>query len=145
MRSTLNAGLDMDDKKIKDMDFEIDFYERILAEKGDFLQALMALGDLYTKRGFYEKGLAIDKRLVQLQPEDPYVLYNLACSYSLLNQLDKARQVIKLAILSGYSDWDFLEKDTDLINLLKDDDFKQYLSKMKMARPMKQVKLPRDV
>ena len=114
------------------MDFEIDFYERILKEKGDFLQALTALAELYTRRGLYEKGLEVDKRLMHLQPEDPYVLYNLACSYSLLNQIDKARPIIKLAILSGYDDWAFLEQDQDLANLRQDDDFKQYFAKMKM-------------
>ncbi len=106
----------------------------MLKEKGDCLQVLLALGELYTLRGFHAKGLEIDKRLMKLQPDDPYVLYNLACSYSLLNQIDKARQVIKLAVLSGYDDWPHLETDPDMANLLQDEDFRQYLAKLKMQQ-----------
>ena len=55
--------------KKEDFEFEINFYENILKERPDFVEALMALGDLYTKAGFYEKGLSIDKRLTRLRPD----------------------------------------------------------------------------
>ena len=38
--------------------FEISFYERILAEDPDFIDALIPLADAYTKHGLYKKGLA---------------------------------------------------------------------------------------
>ena len=118
----------------ENMDFEIRFYEDLIAENQDFFQALMALGDLYTKRGLYEKGLAVDKKLAKMRPEDPYILYNLACSYSLVNNLDKAYHVMKLAIDSGYTDFEFLEQDHDLENLLKDERFIKYFSHKKYLR-----------
>jgi tetratricopeptide (TPR) repeat protein len=118
----------------ENLDFEIEFYEGLLEKNKDFLQALMALGDLYTKKGLYEKGLAIDKKLARMRPEDPYVLYNLACSYSLVNNISKAHQVIKLAIDSGYNDFEFLEQDHDLDNLLHDERFRNYLSQRKQSR-----------
>ena len=120
-------------KSNDDIDFEIRFYERILERKGDFVQALIALGDLYTKKGLYEKGLTIDRKLLQLRPEDPYVFYNLSCSYSLVNAIDKAASAMKFAIKNGYRNFVYLENDRDLINLLKDPEFRSYLDQVKQA------------
>ena len=110
------------------IDFELHFFEAILNRKPDFIEALIALGDLYTKKGFYQKGLEIDLRLVQLRPEDPTILYNLACSYSLVNNLDEALAAIKLSIDKGYDDLGHLEWDGDLHNLRQDVRFQKFLS-----------------
>jgi tetratricopeptide (TPR) repeat protein len=114
--------------KPEDTDFEIQFYEALLKEKPDFLEALIALGDLYTQKGLHEKGLEIDQRLLQLRPEDPIILYNLACSYSLLNDIEKALSVIKLAIRCGYDDLNHLEQDNDLTNLRSDQRFRDFIT-----------------
>ena len=107
-------------------DFEIKFYEGILQKNPEHVETLAILGDLYTKKGWIEKGLAVDQRLLHLRPEDPYVLYNLACSYSLLNNIDQAFTIIKMAIVFGYKDFDYLREDPDLTNLLADKRFREY-------------------
>ena len=114
-----------------DIDFEIAFYESILKKTPQFIEALAALGDLYTKKGFYEKGLDIDEKLSKLRPHDPLVFYNLACSYSLLKNIDKAFKNIKRAVDLGYNDLSYLEKDLDLDNLRKDGRFMEFLLKIK--------------
>ncbi len=121
----------MTKKKVDDIQFEISFYEKLLLKRPHFFEALVALGDLYTKEGFYEKGLAIDKRLSQLKPQDSIVFYNLACSYSLLNQIDASLDAIKKAIELGYSDFEYIHWDDDLINLREDPRFKEYFKKVK--------------
>lgn len=118
----------------KNIDFEIQFCESLLEKGGDFVENLIALGDLYTKKGWHEKGLAIDKRLAQMRPDEPLILYNLACSYSLVGEMDKAFSVMKLAIDCGYDDFSYLEHDRDLSNLLKEQRFKSYLSEVKDKR-----------
>jgi len=118
-----------------DIDFQIAFYEGIIRRRADFVQGLIALGDLYTKKGLYEKGLQIDKKLSQLKPDDPVVLYNLACSYSLLNKIDLALGAIKLAIQCGYDNLSHLEQDRDLENLLKDSRFQKYFTELKEEKP----------
>ncbi len=112
-----------------DLDFQIAFYEGILEKSQDFLQALMALGDLYTKKGLYEKGLNVDQKLAEIRPKDPLVLYNLACSYSLLGQVDLAYQAMKRALACGYNDFEYLLQDKDLANLLADKRFQQVLAR----------------
>lgn len=112
-------------------DFEIQFYEGVLRKKPDFVEALSALGDLYTRQGRYEKGLEIDEHLLRLRPEDPIVLYNLACSYSLLSDTDRALRTIQQAIDHGYDDFHHLEQDGDLDNLRHDRRFLEYFSRIK--------------
>jgi tetratricopeptide (TPR) repeat protein len=114
-----------------DIDFQIQFYEGILKQKGDFIQALIAVGDLYTQKGFYEQGLAVDQQLSHLRPEDPIILYNLACSYSLLNKIDEALITIQQAIAAGYENLTFLEQDSDLANLFQDEKFQRYFADIK--------------
>lgn len=114
-----------------DPDFEIRFFEGVLKKSPNFAEALINLGELYTKRGFYEKGLAVDLRLTMLKPDDPVVLYNLACSYSLIKDLDRAFRVMKAAVQKGYSDFEYLEQDADLVNLRQMPAFKDFFVEAK--------------
>ena len=123
--------------KQEDIDFELAFYGGLIDKNPNFIEALVALGDLYTKAGLYKEGLVIDERLVQLKPEDPVVLYNLSCSYSLLKDIDKALRAFKKAINCGYLDFDYLEQDEDLSNLRKDRRFQKYLARVKSRKPSK--------
>ena len=122
------------EEKQQGEDFEIQFYEGVLKNNPDFVDALVILGDLYTKRGWYEKGLAVDKHLLHLRPQDPDVLYNLACSYSLLNNIDQAFNIMKMAVESGYGNFDYLKQDPDLANLREHQHFQDYLSKRQKSR-----------
>ncbi len=123
-----------ENKKKKDEQFEICFFEGILKDSPDFIEALIALGDLYTKHNFYQKGLEVDQKLVQLRPEDPIVLYNLACSYSLVGHLERAFCAIQVAIARGYGDLDFLKEDADLKNLRNYAPFQDFLSNRKIDK-----------
>ncbi|MFC1624528.1 tetratricopeptide repeat protein [Candidatus Omnitrophota bacterium] len=113
----------------EDPDFEISFYENLLKEKPDYIEALVALGDDYTKKGRYEEGLKIDERLVRLKPDDPLVHYNLACSYSLVKRADESFKTIIKAIDLGYRDFRYMESDPDLEFIRKDPRYKELLSK----------------
>ena len=88
----------------------------------------MALGDSYTKKGLYQKGLEIDLRLDQLRRQDPHILYNLACSYSLLHYLDQALDTIKSAVRYGYDHFEYLQYDSDLANLRRDSRYQEFIS-----------------
>ncbi len=121
----------------EDLDFEISFYERLLKKRPDFINALVALGDAYTKRGRYEDGLKVDKRLVRLKPDDPLVHYNLACSYSLLKMAESALSALKKAIRLGYRDFAFMERDPDLEYIRKDPRYKELLFEYAKKRAKK--------
>ncbi len=123
-------------KKTEDLDFEISFYEGIIRNSPGFVQALAALGDLYTKAGRYQQGLAIDQRLILLCPDDPIVHYNLACSYSLCGNLPQALEALKRAVEFGYDDFKYMMKDEDLKSLMEDSQFKDFIQKMATQKNM---------
>ena len=117
-------------QKSEDLDFQMSFYEGILKENPGFVEALMALGEIYTKKGLYEKGLQVDKRLSQLRPDSPIAHYNLACSLSLLGDVTSSFKAIKRAIELGYDDFNFLKNDPDLANLKQDNRFIHLVKKI---------------
>ncbi len=121
-------------KQENEADFQIRFYESILREVPDFIEALIAIGDLYTHKGMIKEGLEVDLRLSRLRPDDAMILYNLACSYSLLREVDKAFGAMKLALECGYDDLNFLEVDEDLEDLRKDERFQEYLSRYRREK-----------
>lgn len=56
--------------------------------------------------------------------EKPYVLYNLACAYSLKGERKKALKALKLAVERGFSDVEMMEKDEDLAPIREEEEFK---------------------
>jgi len=124
----------IDKKQLQGLDFEISFYEDLIKDKPDFIDALILLGGVYTKKGLYKKGLNVDKRLVKLLPSDPVAIYNLACSYSLVGDIDSSIKTLVKAINSGYNDLDFMNKDPDLKHIRDDKRFKQLIKRLHEIR-----------
>ena len=109
------------------LEFEITFYEKLLRAYPDFVDVLLPLGAAYTRRGLYDKGLAIDLRLTQLRSSDPLTWYNLACSYSLLKRIEESAVALRHSMELGYADVAYLEKDPDLTNLRQSPQYRQLL------------------
>jgi tetratricopeptide (TPR) repeat protein len=75
-------------QELRDLDLEILFLEGSFRRDPAYIEALQILGDDYTRRGRFAEGLKIDERLSRLRPDDAVVHYNLACSYSLTEQIE---------------------------------------------------------
>lgn len=124
-------GNQKDIRAKKKKDFEIRFYENLIKDRPDFVQALMSLGDAYTRKGFYQEGLEVDKKLATLKPQDPIIHYNLACSLSLVGEREPALEALKRAILLGYDDFSYILKDSDLENVRQLPQFESFFAKLK--------------
>ena len=98
----------------RELDVKIEFMEGLVRRDPDYVDALQLLGDHYTQRGRYSEGLNVDERLARLDPENALVFYNLACSYSLTDQFDRATLALEKALNLGYRDFAWLAKDPDL-------------------------------
>ena len=72
------------------LDFELDFFAGILERHAGYVDVLRAHGNNLTLKGRYADGLEVDKKLIQLRPNDALAHYNLACSYALLKKPDLA-------------------------------------------------------
>lgn len=109
------------------LDFEIDFFGGILDRNGEYVDVLRVMGNNLTLKGRYAEGLQIDKRLVQLRPNDPLAHYNLACSYALLKRPEQSLQTLRRAVELGYRDFRYMREDRDLETIRHDPRFRQLL------------------
>jgi tetratricopeptide (TPR) repeat protein len=109
------------------LEFELDFFSAILKRYPDYVDVLRVLGNLLTLKGRYADGLQIDRRLVQLRPNDPLAHYNLACSYALLKRPDQALKTLRRAVELGYRDFRYMREDRDLDTIRHDPRFRQLL------------------
>lgn len=119
---------------MKDLEFEIQFFEKLINEKADFIDALIPLAEAYTKTGRYVEGLRVDKQLAQLLPHEGVVYYNLACSYTLLDKIDEAFRALSKAIRLGYNDFRYMGLDPDLAKLREDKRYKRLINKKQKKR-----------
>src|SRR5437762_1469192 len=101
----------------KDLDVKIGFLEGVVKRDPSYVEALQLLGDDYTRRGKFVAGLKVDERLAKLQPDDPLVHYNLACSYTLTGKLHEAVVALDRALGLGYRDFHWMARDPDLKKL----------------------------
>lgn len=98
-------------------EFQIGFLEAALQSNPENTDLLLELGEVYTLSGQIRRGLAIDTKLARLLPDDPMVLYNFACSLALTGQPHKALKNLHKAVLKGFTDFSWMEKDPDLASL----------------------------
>lgn len=113
--------------KLGQLDFDIDFFERLLARKADSIDVLRILAELVSKKGNHERAVALDGRLVDLLPDDYLARYNLACSLARAGRAEEAIDSLSRAVLLGYDDLEHMESDPDLESLQDHPDFRALL------------------
>jgi tetratricopeptide (TPR) repeat protein len=126
-----SARKKMKRRESKDLDVKIQFMEGIVRRDPEYIEALQLLGDHYTQRGKFEQGLRVDEQLSRLEPRNPLVFYNLACSYSLIGEVDLAATALDKALALGYRDFKWLAKDPDLRTLRKHPLFRDIEAKIR--------------
>jgi tetratricopeptide (TPR) repeat protein len=109
---------------LSQLDFDIDFFERLLARRGDSVEVLRILAELVSRKGLVHRAVELDSRLVELQPDDFLARYNLACSLARAGRADEAIDALSRAILLGYDDLAHMESDPDLESLRDHPDFR---------------------
>ncbi len=113
------------------LSFEADFTMAVLRKRPYHFEALQAAANSLTALGYFEDGLTYDERLCEMRPTDPLIVYNLACSLSLVNKQDEALDRLEQAITLGYNDRKHLKDDPDLENIRELPRFEELLSHIK--------------
>lgn len=113
------------------LDFEIEFYGKLLAAAPTFAEVLLVQASNLTTKGRLQDGLKVDKQLVAIRPTDPTAHYNLACRYALLQQPELALVSLRKAVELGYRDFRFMEQDRDLDSIRKDPRFRQIVGEFR--------------
>jgi tetratricopeptide (TPR) repeat protein len=109
------------------LEFELDFFSGVLNRHPDYVDVLRIMGNLLTVKGRFAEGLQIDKRLVQLRPNDALAHYNLACSFALLKRPEQSLKTLRRAVELGYRDFRYMKEDHDLDSIRHDPRFRQLL------------------
>ncbi len=83
--------------------------------------ALLDLGDR-------EKSLQWARKSYSLDPEDPYIVYGIACFHCMLGKYEEALDYFEKAVRAGFAHREWIETDKDLDPLRSDPRFQAILS-----------------
>lgn len=121
-------------REARDLEIKISFLEGLIRRDPGYVEALQMLGDHYTERGDVQHSLQVDRQLSHLQPSNPLVFYNLACSHSLNGDVDEAAMALEKALGLGYRDFKWLARDPDLSRLRQDPVYRRIQSKIRKMK-----------
>jgi hypothetical protein len=110
-------------RKQTQAEFEIEFFDSILARSADYVDVLRCQGELLSRKGYHERALSVDRRLAKLVPYDGVVHYNLACSLARNGLGDDCLASLRRALERGYDDFEYLDLDTDFETMRTDPRF----------------------
>src|SRR5256886_17291635 len=110
-KNNLKVSKKLNRRDVRELDVKITFMEGIVRRDPKYVEALQILGDHYTQRGSFDHSLKVDRQLSRLEPRNPLVFYNLACSYSLNADFDMAAASLERALVLGYRDFKWLARD----------------------------------
>jgi len=77
-----------------------------------------------------EEALKWTAKAISIEPNETKVLYNAACIYSLLGEVDMALDYFEKAVNSGYASREWIEKDTDFDQIRGHPRFNKILEKL---------------
>jgi Flp pilus assembly protein TadD len=116
------------------LDFLADFLERARVRQPRNAEVLAELGATYTKLGRFRDGLAVDREVVALSPDNATSHYNLACSLALCDEVERALDALEEAVRLGYHDAQHLEHDEDLRALRNQPRFDELVKRLRGAK-----------
>jgi adenylate cyclase len=85
--------------------------------------------------GESEKAREWNRRALAMEPDDPSVLYNIACCFAMEKQKDEALSALNKAIDQGFGHWKWIDHDSDLDSIRGEPGFQELLAR----RPVEQA------
>jgi len=101
--------------------------ERQLEMVPEDVRARGLLAADYAQIGREDDAVRQAEMAVALRPNDSSVLYNAACTYGVLGRKGLALEMLHRAKDCGYSNWDWVREDPDLLSLRDHPEFKTLL------------------
>lgn len=67
------------------------------------------------------------------------VFYNLSCAFAIINQNDSSVKYLQKAVDSGYSNYNWIKKDSDLINIRENDKYLSLVEKLRQTYDYEEI------
>ena len=121
-------------RQLEDYDAALTAYGRALAEQPTSIDLLMGMAWCYKRIGMVEQAIAATEQAYRVAPQEPILIYNLACYYALNGEKSQALSRLGRALrmdsslrklVADESDFDVLRDDPDfqlIINVMDDAD-----------------------
>jgi len=77
-----------------------------------------------------DRSLEFAERAIAADPDDPMLLYNVACNYSQLGRSDEALSALEMAVDRGFGDTVWMEHDSDLNSIRNEPRYQAILKVM---------------
>lgn len=98
-------------------------YARYLSQHPDDARAHMYFAVDLAQVGRKEEAKVKAMRALELSPDDPLMLYNATCFYAQMGEKRLAIDALKNAIASGYANFEWLMRDTDLDSIRNEPEY----------------------
>jgi tetratricopeptide (TPR) repeat protein len=100
----------------------------------DDVRAVYMKSGSFISLGDHAQGIEWSDRALAMDPEEPSVLYNVACNYALLNETEKALDCIEKAFHKGFGHIEWMEHDPDFLSVKNHPRFKALMRGLAAAR-----------
>lgn len=99
------------------LEFLINFYPEYLTRNPNDSRARIYLGVNLAEAGRNEEAIEQADLALKSSPDDPLMLYNAACLYSRVGDLERSIKTLKRSISGGFGYYDWIKTDPDLENI----------------------------
>ena len=100
----------------------------------DDVRAVYMKSGSFISLGDHAQGIEWSDRALAMDPEEPSVLYNVACNYALLKETEKALDCIEKAFHKGFGHIEWMEHDPDFSSVKNHPRFKALMRGLAAAR-----------
>jgi len=104
--------------------------ERHLALNPDDSRAWYMAATALLELGEREKGIKWARKSYSMDPEDPYIIYGVACFHCRVGNLDEALQCFEQAVRAGFTHREWIMNDSDLDPIRKSARFRRAMRKL---------------
>ena len=109
----------------------LEIIERHLELNPDDVRAVYLGAGAHIRLGDRDQGLEWASRALRMDPEDPTTHYNVACSYSLAGEVEKALDCLEKSVTGGMGQKEWIENDSDLDPLRSHPRFQKLMAQLK--------------
>jgi len=111
------------DKADDQLKSNVQIYPRHLSQHPDDARGHMFYAIDLVQLGRKDEGKIEAAKALELNPNDPLMLYNAACFYAQMEEKELALESLRSAIIAGYENFEWAKRDTDIDGLRNEPEY----------------------